>query len=162
MAQASAFDRLMGSRDSPMLIVTARDGERREGCLAGFATQASIDPPRFLACLSIENRTYRAARRAERLAVHFLPAQATELAELFGGETGDDVDKFERCRWSDGPRGLPILGDCPRWFSGRVVERIGLGDHVGFLLDPEIVHHEDDSADLTLADASHIDAGHDA
>jgi hypothetical protein len=26
-----------------------------------------------------------------------------ELAELFGGETGDEVDKFDRCEWRPGP-----------------------------------------------------------
>ena len=39
--------------------------------------------------------------------MHLVPADATGLAELFGGETGDD--KFARCEWSAGPEGLPIL-----------------------------------------------------
>ena len=35
--------------------------------------------------------------------VHFVPEEAEDLAELFGGETGDEVDKFERCAWRPGP-----------------------------------------------------------
>jgi flavin reductase (DIM6/NTAB) family NADH-FMN oxidoreductase RutF len=49
-----------------MFIVTAvgRDGERA-GCLVGFATQCSIQPPRFLACISRENRTFDVVTEAE-------------------------------------------------------------------------------------------------
>ena len=46
---------------------------------------------------------------ADALAVHFLPDSADDLAELFGSQTGDTVDKFARCRWHPGPAGLPIL-----------------------------------------------------
>lgn len=130
------FDALVSGMDYPMLIVTAATEKARAGCLVGFASQASIDPPRFLACLSRANRTYRVARVSDALAVHFVPAEAAGLAELFGGQTGDDVDKFDRCSWHEGPEGLPILDDCESWFAGRVLERFDLGDHVGFLLEP--------------------------
>src|SRR5215218_9524111 len=104
-----------------MFIVTAcADGER-SGCLVGFATQTSIDPGRFLVCLSRSNRTYRVGCAAELLGVHFVPAQEAGLAELFGGETGDEVDKFARCEWRPGPSGTPLLAACPNRFVGRVL-----------------------------------------
>ncbi len=132
----STFLDLAGSLDYPLFIVTAAKADRREGCVIGFATQCSFDPARFLACLSRENRTYRLGLVAEALAVHLVPRARSDLAELFGGETGDDIDKFERCAWHAGPRGLPILDDCPSWFAGTIEARLNLGDHVGFLLDP--------------------------
>jgi flavin reductase (DIM6/NTAB) family NADH-FMN oxidoreductase RutF len=127
---------LAGSLDYPLFIVTAGKEDRREGCVIGFATQCSFDPPRFLACLSRENRTYRLALVADALAVHLIPRARRDLAELFGGETGDDIDKFDRCAWQPGPHGLPILDDCPSWFAGTIEARLNLGDHVGFLLAP--------------------------
>jgi flavin reductase (DIM6/NTAB) family NADH-FMN oxidoreductase RutF len=130
------FLKLAGSLDYPLFIVTASDGERREGCVIGFATQCSFHPARFLACLSVENRTYRLALGVDALAVHLVPREQAPLVELFGGATGDDVDKFERCAWHAGPRGLPILDACPSWFVGDVRARVELGDHVGFLLEP--------------------------
>jgi flavin reductase (DIM6/NTAB) family NADH-FMN oxidoreductase RutF len=133
---AETFLELAGSLDYPLFIVTAADGERREGCVIGFATQCSFHPARFLACLSRENRTYRFALGVDALAVHLVPRAHRDLAQLFGGQTGDDVDKFARCAWHPGPRGLPILDDCPSWFAGDVRERLDLGDHVGFLLEP--------------------------
>ncbi len=134
----TTFLGLAGSLDYPLFIATVSDGERREGCVIGFATQSSFDPPRFLACLSRENRTYRfvLAHHADALAIHLIPRARVRLAELFGGETGDEIDKFERCDWHPGPRGLPILDGCPSWFAGDVRGRHDLGDHVGFELEP--------------------------
>src|ERR687884_2146451 len=84
---AATFNALVGDLEYPMFIVTARAEGEPLGCLVGFATQTSIDPPRFAVCLSHANRTYRRGRDAELLAVHCVPAQAGALAELFGGQT---------------------------------------------------------------------------
>jgi flavin reductase (DIM6/NTAB) family NADH-FMN oxidoreductase RutF len=158
-----SFERLVGTLDYPMYIVTAAAGGERDGCLVGFATQASIDPARFLVCLSDKNRTYRVARDAEALGVHLLAADQEELAELFGGETGDEVDKLDRVAWRPGPGGAPVLEDCANWFAGRVLERIPFGDHVGFLLEPVEAHAGDpDQEQLTFHRARRIDPGHDA
>jgi flavin reductase (DIM6/NTAB) family NADH-FMN oxidoreductase RutF len=115
--------------------VTAAAGGELAGCLVGFATQTSIHPPRMLVCVSKKNHTMRAAARSPALAVHLVPADRLDLAELFGGETGDEVDKFARCEWDEGPRGLPIVRGCPGWLVGDVLERHDMGDHVGHLLD---------------------------
>jgi flavin reductase (DIM6/NTAB) family NADH-FMN oxidoreductase RutF len=139
---AARFLELAGSLDYPLFIVTAADGDRREGCVIGFATQCSFHPARFLACLSRENRTYRFALGVAALAVHLVPRERKDLAELFGGQTGDDIDKFAQCAWHPGPRGLPILDGCPSWFAGTICARHDLGDHVGFLLDPFEVRHD--------------------
>lgn len=122
--------------DYPVFVVTVAHNGQRDGCLVGFTTQASIDPPRLLVCLSTANRTYKLARRAATLAVHLLDAGQRDLAELFGGTTGDEIDKFSRCRWEAGEQGLPLLSDSAGWMIGTVLARIPLGDHVGFLLTP--------------------------
>jgi flavin reductase (DIM6/NTAB) family NADH-FMN oxidoreductase RutF len=134
----TTFLELAGSLDYPLFIVTAADGERREGCVIGFATQTSFHPPRFLACLSRANRTYRfaLAHDIDALAVHLIPRTQSHLAELFGGQTGDDIDKFAHCAWHPGPGGLPILDGCTSWFAGVIYARHDLGDHVGFALVP--------------------------
>ena len=163
MTDAPVFDALMGVLDYPMFIVTTRVGETRAGCLIGFAGQVSIHPARFLACLSNKNRTYRvAARGAEHLAVHLVPDRAIELAELFGGTTGDDVDKFARVRWHEGPHGQPLLDECPSWFVGRVFDRVNLGDHVGFVLEPVAAAHDSSGAGMEFQRVRGIEAGHEA
>lgn len=158
----AGFARLVADLDYPMLLVTTRAGGSPEGCLVGFSSQCSINPPRFLVGLSNKNRTFRAAMQAPALAVHLIPEEAGELAELFGGETQDEIDKFTRCRWHPGPEELPILEDCPRWFAGRVLERLPLGDHVGFVLEPFAVSLGGDSEHLSFQQVKDMEPGHEA
>jgi flavin reductase (DIM6/NTAB) family NADH-FMN oxidoreductase RutF len=95
------FDALIGQLDYPMFVATrSRAGA---GCLVGFATQCSVGPPRFPICLSQTNRTCRIAREAT-IGVRLGPSSAA----LFGGETGDEVDKFAHCEWDEGERGVPL------------------------------------------------------
>jgi flavin reductase (DIM6/NTAB) family NADH-FMN oxidoreductase RutF len=143
-----------------MLVVTAAADGELAGCLVGFASQVSIHPPRFLVCLSVKNRTFRIAERASVLAVHFVPTEAADLAELFGGETGDEVDKFTRCQWRPGPEGVPIVEGLENWFAGRVLERLDLGDHHGFLLEPIETHGGPGSGSFTFRRAKAIEPGH--
>jgi flavin reductase (DIM6/NTAB) family NADH-FMN oxidoreductase RutF len=157
----AAFQSLVGRLDYPMLIVTAAARGECDGCLVGFATQTSIDPPRFLVCISDKNRTYRIARDAETLAVHLVPADRHDLAELFGGETADETEKLARTDWSEGPGGLPLIDGCPSWFAGRILERFVLGDHVGHLLEPFAGHDAGDGW-LGFQRAKRIEPGHEA
>jgi flavin reductase (DIM6/NTAB) family NADH-FMN oxidoreductase RutF len=156
-----AFNAIVGNLEYSMFIVTARTRDERLGCLIGFATQASIDPPRFAVGLSHENRTYRHGRDAGVLGVHCVPADAPELAELFGGQTGDEVDKFARCEWHDGPEGVPILDACRNWFVGRVLDRVDGGDHDLFLLEP-VAASAAPQDDFTFHRAKRIEPGHPA
>ena len=159
MDLADTFNRVVGGLEYPMFIVTARAGEEPLGCLVGFATQTSIDPQRFLVCLSHTNRTYRCARDTELLGVHCVPAGEAALAELFGGETGDDVDKFARCAWHDGPGSVPILDACENWFVGRVLRRVDAGDHDAYLLEP-VAAQCGAHGEFTFHRARHITPGH--
>ena len=145
-----------------MLVVTAAAAGERAGCLVGFATQCSIDPPRFAVWISRNNHTFRVAEQAGTLAVHFLSTDDRELAVLFGGQTGDEVDKFARCRWRAGPDGAPVLEDCARWFAGEVVERIPTEDHVGFVLVPVRTGSGPWSGQLGFQSARAISPGHEA
>ena len=159
---AATFRALVGGLEYPMFIVTARAGDEPLGCMVGFATQTSIDPPRFAVCLSHNNRTYRRGRDAALLGVHCVPEHAVALAELFGGETGDEVDKFARCGWREGPGAVPLLDDCPNRFVGRVLWRRDAGDHDVFLLEPVAAENATGESEFTFHRAKRIEAGHEA
>lgn len=130
------FEAIMSSLDYPMYVVTATDGRDRAGCLVGFAAQCSMSPSRFMVWLSKNNHTFQVAAGATHLGVHRLDERCRDLAELFGSHTGFEVDKFARCAWRPGPRGVPLLTDCPAWFVGEILSRHDTGDHVGVLLQP--------------------------
>lgn len=160
MPPTGAFGTLTEALDYPMFVVTAAAGGARAGCLVGFTTQCSIDPARFLVCLSRRNHTCRVATDAELLAVHILGREQRAVAELFGTETGDDVDKLARCPWTEGPSGTPLLDDCPNRFLGRVAGRFDVGDHLAFLLD--VVDAWSDGAGplLTFQSVRDLEPGH--
>jgi flavin reductase (DIM6/NTAB) family NADH-FMN oxidoreductase RutF len=144
-----------------MFIVTVLgEGRERDGCLIGFATQCSVKPPRFIACISKQNRTFDAVSSADAVVVHFLGSEQHELAELFGGETGDEVDKFELCDWREGPGGIPVLDGVPGWFAGRILDRFDAGDHVALLLEPTAAEDRGGAVDLGFQDVKGIHPGH--
>jgi flavin reductase (DIM6/NTAB) family NADH-FMN oxidoreductase RutF len=129
------FHELVSRLDYPMLVVTAAADGERSGCLVGFHTQCSLEPPRYLVCISRRNHTFVVAARSAHLAVHVLDGDGVPLARLFGERTGDDYDKFAACTWQE-RLGVPVLTGAPAWFVGRVLDRVPLGDHVGHLLEP--------------------------
>ena len=154
--------RLAATTDTPMVIVTAfaPDG-RRSGCLVGFWTQCSIHPPRVLACISKANHTLPVASAARVLAVHWLADDDQRLAELFGGETGDEVDKFEHCAWQPGPDGVPVLEGVKGWVAGPIADRFDVGDHVAFVLDATTGAANEDSNDqLGFQAVKDLEPGH--
>lgn len=162
MTATEDFAALTDELDFAMFIVTAAVGDRRAGCLVGFTTQCSMDPLRYLVCLSRQNHTTAIAAEAGVLAVHVVTAGTRGLAELFGANCGADVDKFARCEWTAGPEGVPLLTACPDRFIGRIRSREGLGDHVGFVLDVVEVSSGAPGEPMTFQQLRDLQPGHPA
>jgi len=151
--------------DQAMAIITTATNEERAGCLIGFHAQGSIDPFQYALWISKANHTYRVGLHAEHFAVHFPSIEDHDLAELFGGETGDEIDKFELVDWEPGPGGVPLLQRLPHRLLGRRVELFDAGgDHVCVLVEaiggsggptPPL-------RPLRLSDATDITPGHEA
>ena len=154
-----AFEALMSDIEQPSYVVTAADGPDRAGCLVGFATQCSIDPPRFGVWLSKLNHTYRVARSSRALVVHLLRDGDGDLARRFGGETGDEVDKFADLDWSPGPEGCPVVERLD-WFVGSIVDQLDTGDHVAFVLAPWGGRRRRSAEQLPESELGDIEAGH--
>ncbi|MCA1844717.1 MAG: flavin reductase family protein, partial [Actinobacteria bacterium] len=112
-------------------------------------------------CISKANHTFEVAQAASALAVHWLAADDRALAELFGGETGEEIDKFEHCTWQPGPGGVPVLDGVKGWVAGRIVERFDAGDHVVFVVDAEAGRAEELTAgQLGFLAVKDLEPGH--
>jgi flavin reductase (DIM6/NTAB) family NADH-FMN oxidoreductase RutF len=161
-----AFDGLMADLDQPLVIVTTASDDVRAGCIVGFHAQCGIDPVEYVVWLSKANHTYRVAALSEWFAVHVLGPEHRELAELFGGETQAEVDKFERCDWTPGPDGVPLLDQVPNRFVGRRVAWLDPGgDHCCLVLAPVSVDRSGQGGTgpwLRLADLADLEPGHKA
>lgn len=156
MNQPAAFDDLAQRLDpAAVLAVTEFDGER-SGCLVGFHSQCSINPLRYCVWLSRENHTYRVTRLARRLSIVVLSPEDRRLAELFGGETGDDLDKWTLME-REGLR-LPEA-----MLEGNITEIFDVAefDHVAFIVRPDAAESEEqDAAALRVSDLAGLTAGH--
>jgi flavin reductase (DIM6/NTAB) family NADH-FMN oxidoreductase RutF len=157
-------DAFMKRLDPEMCVVTAAADGERAGCLVGFWTQCSIEPPRLTVWISKANHTCRVARRAERLVVHLLTSEQHDLAALFGGETGDRTDKFAAVEWREGPGGSVVLPAAAAWTIGVVEQRLDTGDHIAHVLAPEQSGERPQARGrlLRLADVSDVEPGHPA
>jgi flavin reductase (DIM6/NTAB) family NADH-FMN oxidoreductase RutF len=131
MGDDDAFETLMASLDTPMVVVTTAVAGERAGCLVGFHSQSAIEPERYCVWLSKANHTYRVALRSTHLAVHFLTRHDRDVAEHFGSLTGDDLDKFQGWSVTEATDGVPLLERCP---NRVLVRRVALldegGDHI--------------------------------
>jgi flavin reductase (DIM6/NTAB) family NADH-FMN oxidoreductase RutF len=153
-----SFEDLMVMLDYPAFVVTTQAAGEPAGCLVGFATQISVEPPRFLVGVAKSSHTFGVASRSQYLAVQVLSRRHRALAELFGNQTGHQINKFDRCSWRAGPQGMPILDDAIAWFVGRTVNWIDAGDHVAYLLEPVATWAPETSDDpLYLSDIDDID-----
>lgn len=157
-----AYDDLVAALDGAMVVVTAGNGEEVDGCLVGFHSQCSIEPRCHAVWLSVANRTFEIATRATHLVVHLLGDDDRELAEHFGGNTGDEVDKLAGVDWDPGPGGTPVVAAAPAWFAGSIVampDRAG-GDHQLFVVAVEEVGGSSPADALRLTEVIDIAPGH--
>ena len=120
--------------DFPYYLLTVRTPEEMSGCLAGFVTQCSIDPPNFVACISHLNHTLGVAVRSQSMGLHLLGEDQLDMARLFGEETGDEVDKFADADWRIGATGAPLLADVSLALEGTILGHFSVGDHEAFLV----------------------------
>jgi flavin reductase (DIM6/NTAB) family NADH-FMN oxidoreductase RutF len=155
------FDWLVARMDGAMLIVTTTHAGEADGCLVGFHSQCGIDPPLYAVWLSVLNRTYRLGRHARALGIHVVDRRDHDLADLFGGTTGDKVDKLAACAWTAGQDGVPLLDRCPNRFVLQAPALLETdADHVCFVGTPVDAARSDRLEPLRLSDAVDITAGH--
>lgn len=149
--------------DYPYYVVTVRAPDAdMSGCLAGFVTQCSIDPPNFLVCISKVNHTLTVAESSPGMGLHLLGDDQSELARLFGEETGDVVDKFASVDWRLGSTGAPLLVDSAVSMEGQVLGHFSVGDHEAFLVRAVRAVAGEHHGLLTYRSAPHFEPGHPA
>ena len=154
-----SIDAIAELADYPLYVVTTSVSDRVSGCLAGFVTQCSIRPLRFIVCVSKANVTYGIAERSKSLALHLLGSDQGDVASLFGEVSGHEAEKFAKVEWSRGVTGAPVLADCAAWVEGSIINRMSSGDHEAFLMsvtDGGVGNH---TGRFMLHDAGDFEAG---
>lgn len=163
MSEVPDYDEVVGLVDPTAIIVTVIAHGERAGCLVTFNSPCSIAPPQYAVWLAHTNRTYDLAMDADSLVVHLLTPADRPLAELFGGVSSRECDKFADVKWDDAGDGTPVLPVHGGWLHGRIVSTMRGGDHTCFVLSPTRAHKAPGRAvaadSLRLRDVGDIKAG---
>jgi flavin reductase (DIM6/NTAB) family NADH-FMN oxidoreductase RutF len=136
---AKTFWRALGQRAIGSTIVTARSADGPAGFLGLSASHISADPPLMLASIDKRTSALQTVLAARHFAVNFLPSDASEIADLFGGKgTLKGADRFNVGRWQTLTTGAPVLAnalgamDCT---LEDTIERGGICIVVGRVVD---------------------------
>ena len=121
-----------------LFIVTARQGERDNGCITNTCMQVSGTPCRISIAVNKDNLTHDMIRDTGRFNVSVLTEETPfRVFQHFGFQSGRTVNKFENCpeeyRSANGLLYVPKYSNA--FFSGTVVQMHDCGTHTLFIAD---------------------------
>ena len=131
-----------------LFVLTAREGDKDNGCIINTAIQAASEPNQMSICVNKANYTHDMIMRTGLFTVSVISRKADfELFRRFGFQTGREVDKF--ADFSDCQRGanniLYVTGGTNAYISVKVNKTEDLGSHtmfVGEITDMEVLSAE--------------------
>lgn len=79
-----------------LFVLTARDGDKDNGCIINTAIQAASAPNQLSICVNKANYTHDMIQKTGKFVVSIISQSATfDLFKQFGFQSGKDVNKFE-------------------------------------------------------------------
>ncbi len=131
-----------------LFVLTAREGDKDNGCIINTAIQAASEPNQMSICVNKANYTHDMIMRTGLFTVSVISRKANfELFRRFGFQSGREVDKF--ADFSDCKRGanniLYVTGGTNAYISVKVNKTEDLGSHtmfVGEITDMEVLSAE--------------------
>ena len=120
-----------------LFVLTARDGERDNGCIINTAAQLTDTPKRISIAVNKANFTHDMILKTGEFNVSILSTDAPfDLFKYYGFQSGRDVDKFPGEGFPRGKNGIVYIEGCTNAFiSGKVIETHDYGTHTLFVAD---------------------------
>jgi flavin reductase (DIM6/NTAB) family NADH-FMN oxidoreductase RutF len=120
---AKAFWTALGQRPIGMTIVTADSDEGPTGFLGLSAAHVTANPATMLVSVDHATKALAGIISRRHFAVNFLPADATELADVFSGRAGlSGATRFAVGKWRILSTGAPVYIDALGVFDCAVDE----------------------------------------
>lgn len=119
-----------------LFVLTARLGERDNGCIINTAGQVTSTPNRISITVNKDNLTHDMVKESGRFNISILSERANfDIFKHFGFQTGRETDKFDgyaACKRSE--NGLYYITEGTNaYISGTVEQAIDLGSHTMFI-----------------------------
>ena len=106
---AKTFWTAIGQRATGITVVTAEGPDGPAGLLALSATHLTADPPTMMVAIDRRTSALPAVLAAGHFAVNYLPHDAEDEANAFGGRTAaKGADRFLPGRWRTLATGAPV------------------------------------------------------
>ncbi len=128
-----------------LFVLTAKEGEKDNGCIINTAIQAASTPNQLSICVNKANYTHDMIQRTGEFTVSVLAQDAKyELFQHFGFQSGREVDKFEKyTRYLRGKNGICYITEGTNaYISVKVNKTEDLGSHtmfIGEITDMEVL-----------------------
>lgn len=120
-----------------LFVLTAKDGEKDNGCIINTAMQVTTTPNRIIIVVNKQNYTHDMIMKTKEFNVSCLNEEASfDVFKHFGFQSGKDVDKMTGRAFPRGENGIVYPDEAvSAYISGKVVSETDLGTHTMFLAD---------------------------
>lgn len=120
-----------------LFILTAREGEKDNGCIVNTVSQVTTQPNRIVVAVNKSNYTHDMIMRTGAFNVSVLTTKSQfETYKHWGFQSGSQTDKLESIEYSRAENGIVyIANECNAYISAKVADTIDLGTHTLFIAD---------------------------
>lgn len=120
-----------------LFILTAKDGEKDNGCIVNTVGQVTSQPNRISLTVNKANYTHDMILKTKEFNVSVLAENSKfETYKHWGFQSGRNTDKLESISFKRSANGLVYIADETNAFlSAKVVSTLDLGTHTLFFAD---------------------------
>ena len=120
-----------------LFILTAKDGEKDNGCIVNTVGQVTSQPNRISLTVNKANYTHDIILKTKEFNVSVLAENSKfETYKHWGFQSGRNTDKLESISFKRSANGLVYIADETNAFlSAKVVSTLDLGTHTLFIAD---------------------------
>lgn len=136
-----------------LFILTAKEGEKDNGCIVNTVAQVTTEPNRITVAVNKQNYTHDMILRTGAFNVSVLTTDSKfDTYKHWGFQSGADTDKLESIEYQRAENGIVyIASECNAYISAKVVSTIDLGTHTLFLADVTDAEVLSDADSVTYA-----------
>lgn len=120
-----------------LFVLTAKDGEKDNGCIINTVTQVTSEPNRISIAVNKSNYTHDMIAETGEFNVSILTENSKfETYKHWGFQSGKDKDKLEAISFKRSENGIVYITDeTNAYISAKVISSIDLGTHTLFIAD---------------------------
>ncbi len=121
-----------------LFVLTAKDGDKDNGCIINTAVQVTSEPNRITIAVNKGNYTHDMVLKTGVFNVSILSEAAKfDTFKHFGFQSGRDVDKAVGITYKRAANDVIYLdsAEVNAYISGKVVQTVDLGTHTLFIAD---------------------------